>query len=55
MRLDALAKSVDARIPVATSRAGGQGQSRHRNVYAVTDNKPETGSNADLLQHIAQL
>jgi len=55
MRLDALAHSVDARTPVATSRAGGQGQSRQRNVYAVTDNKPETGSNADLLQRIAQL
>jgi len=55
MQLGALAKSVDARIPVATSRAGGQGQSRQRNIYAVTDNKPETGSNADLLQRIAQL
>jgi len=55
MRLDALAKSVDARIPVATSRAGGQSQSHQRNIYAVTDNKPETGSNADLLQRIAQL
>jgi len=55
MRLDALAKSVDARIPVATSRAGRHGQSRQRNIYAVTDNKPETGSNADLLQRIAQL
>jgi len=43
MRLDALTKSVDARIPVATNRAGGQGQSRQRNVYAVTDNKPEMG------------
>jgi len=46
MRLDALAKSVDTRVPAATSRAGGQGQSRQRNVYAVTDDKPETGSNA---------
>jgi len=55
MRLDALAKSVDAQVPVATSRAGGQGQSRQRNIYAVTDNKTETGSNADLLQRIAQL
>jgi len=55
MQLDALARSVDARTHVATSRAGGQGQSCQRNVYAVTDNKSETGSNADLLQRIAQL
>ena len=55
MRLDALACSVDARTYVPTSRAGGQGQSRPHNVYAVTDDKSETGSNAELLQCIAQL
>jgi len=55
MRLDALAKSLDIQVPVAASRAGGQGQGRQRNIYAVTDNKPETGSNADLLQRIAHL
>jgi len=55
MRLDTLARSVDAGTYVPTSRAGRQGQSRQRNIYAVTDNKSETGSNADLLQRIAQL
>jgi len=55
MRLDALAKSLDTRVPVAASRAGRQGQGSQRNIYAVTDNKPETVSNADLLQCIAHL
>jgi len=55
MRLDALARSVDSRSYVPIARTGGQGQSRDRNICAVTDDKPETGSNADLLQHIAQL
>ena len=41
MRLDALAKSLDTRAPAAQGRAGGQGQGRQRNVYAVADNKPE--------------
>jgi len=55
MRLDALARLVDARTYVSASRAGGQGQSRPCNTYAVTDEKQETGDNADLLQCIAQL
>jgi len=54
-QLDALAHSVDARTYSSASRAGGQGQSRPRNIYAVTHDKQETGDNADLLQHIARL
>jgi len=54
-QLDALAKSLHTRVPVAQGRAGGQGQGRQRNIYAMTDNKPETGSTADLLQRIAHL
>jgi len=52
MRFDALAKSLDTRVPAAQGRAGGQGQGRQRNVYAVADDKPETRSNVDLLQRI---
>jgi len=55
MRLDALARLVDARTYVSATRAGGQGQSHPRNIFAVTDDKQEKGENADLLQRIAQL
>jgi len=55
MRLDALARSLDARTYVSASQAGRQGQRRPRNIYAVTDEKQETGDNADLLQRIAEL
>jgi len=55
MRLDALARSMDARTYVSASRAGGQGQSCPRNIFAVTDEKQKKGENGDLLQRIAQL
>ena len=55
MQLDALVRSVDARTYVPTSRTGRQGQSRPHNIYAVRDDKPKTGGNAELLQCIAQL
>jgi len=55
MQLDALAKSLDTRVPVAQGRASGQGQGRQRNIYAVTDNKLEMGSNSDHLQRVAHL
>jgi len=55
MRLDALARSMDARTYVPASRVGRQGQTRPRNIFTVTDEKQEQGENAELLQRIAQL
>ena len=46
---------MDAQTTVSGDRAGGRAQSRPRNVFAVSDEKQEKDSNADLLQHIAQL
>ena len=55
VRLEALTDSVNARATGSGERASRRVQSRSRNVFAVSDEKQEKDSNADLLQHIAQL
>jgi len=55
VRLWALTDSVDARTTVSGDQAGGRAQSRPHKVFAVSEDKQEKDSNADLLQRIVQL
>ena len=55
VRLDTLADLVDARVTGCSDRGGGRASVRSHTVFAVSGNKQEKDSNADLLKRIAQL
>jgi len=55
IRLEVLADSVDARVTDSSDRGSGRALARSRTMFAVSDNKQEKDSNADLMKHIAQL
>jgi len=55
VRLEALMHSVNAGTAVSIERAGRRTQSHPHNVFAVSNDKQDKDSNADLLQRLAQL